>query len=377
VDQIAEKAAVLNLLRATQVGAKKVFKLIDHFGSARMALTADDYTLETVGELTPDQIRGVRESSAEGFGERQLEQAERLGVRVLLTTDEEYPALLRQSHHPAAALYVIGEPLPSDHKVVAVVGSRKSSEYGDEIAHQIGAGLARAGICVISGMAYGIDSAAHRGTLQEGGKTIAVFGCGVDVIYPTRNRKLYDSIIRSGAVVSELFLGAGPEGKHFPMRNRLIAWMSVGTVVVEGGMKSGSLITASLALRENREVFAVPGHPLSPGHQGCNFLLRQGAGLVRHAGDILEDLAPILGLEEQQKQVDLDLETVPADLEEDEKRIFELLDPVVKIHADTISSKLNIDTSRLGAMLLSMEFKGCIQRLPGDHYRRKTKLIWK
>ncbi len=372
--RVEERAATLNLLRASDIGATTVRKLLQTFGSAEMTLSADDGTLERVGGLSPDTVRSLRESQGNKFGEQQLERAEKLGARVLLPDDDEYPELLRQIDNPPAALFVLGEPLPTDGRAVAVVGSRKATAAGTEIAHQIGAGLCKAKVVVVSGMALGIDGAAHRGALQEGGGTVAVLGCGVDQIYPRQHRKLHGEIARQGTVVSEFFLGAGPEARHFPMRNRIITGLSAAVVVIEAGAKSGSLITASYALNENRPIFAVPGHPLSKGHEGVNWLLRSGAGFVRHAGDLLEDLAGALQLEQYlAEQEAFSFDDLPDDLPADERRIVEALDRVEGIHADKLSETLDVDTSRLGAMLLMLELKGLVQRLPGDRYRRRGK----
>jgi|GEM_PF-64402 len=366
-----EKAAILNLLKATDLGVKTVWKLSEQFSSARSALTASDYTLESVGGLKPDSIRGIREAVGDGFGETQLENARKLGGRILIAGEDEYPPLLANAASPPAVLFAIGKPLPSNGKAVAVVGRRKANEPGLELAHQISAGLTKAGLCVVSGMAYGIDAAAHRGSIQEGGPTVAVLGCGIDLVYPKQHRKLRDEIIRNGTVVSELFMGSSPEARNFPMRNRIIAWMSLGTVVIEANAKSGSLITASYALQENREVFAVPGHPLSPGHEGTNHLLKHGAALTRHAGDVIEILAQLLGIDgDAISQGELLLDASPDGLEDEELRVYTTLDPVEKIHADSLSEKLELDTSRLSVLLLSMELKGVVKRLPGDHYIR-------
>ncbi|MCB2211412.1 DNA-processing protein DprA [bacterium] len=370
----AERAATLTLLRATEVGATRVRKLLEVFGSAGMTLSASDGTLERVGGLSPETVRSLREAEGDRFGEQQLERAEKLGVRVLLPDDDEYPELLRNIHNPPAALFVIGEKLPTDGRAVAIVGSRNATEAGVEISHQLGAGLAKAKVNVVSGMALGIDGAAHRGALQEGGQTVAVLGCGVDKVYPRQHTKLHGEISRRGTVVSELFLGAGPEARNFPMRNRIITGMSSAVVVVEAGAKSGSLITARYALEENRPLFAVPGHPLSRGHEGVNWLLRSGAGFVRHAGDLLEDLAGPLQLDRfLADQESLALDDLPDDLPPEERRIVEALDRVDGIHADKLADTLNVDASRLGAMLLMLELKGLVQRLPGDRYRRRGK----
>ncbi|MFH0883286.1 MAG: DNA-processing protein DprA [bacterium] len=367
----AERAAILTLLKATDVGAATVRRLIDTFGTAHAALGADDDTLERVGGLKRESLETLRSAEAEGFGERELSRAVTLGARILTPADGEYPQLLKQIHNPPAALYVLGENLPKGDRAVAVVGSRRASEPGIEVAHQIGAGLSQAGLHVISGLAYGIDAAAHRGALQERGNTVAVLGSGVDTVYPPRHRKVYDSIVRSGAVISELFLGAGPESRNFPMRNRIISGIAAATVVVEAAARSGSLITASEALNENRAVFAVPGHPLSRNYEGCNYLLRQGATLVRHAGDILEDLAPQFGLPAPgQGQFGLPLGGEPEDLDEIELRVWKALDRVEARHADEIAEELKVDASRLGVALMQLEMRGLIQRLPGDRYRR-------
>ena len=229
---------------------------------------------------------------------------------------------------------------------------------------------------VVSGMALGIDGAAHRGALQEGGGTVAVLGCGVDQVYPKRHRKLHAEIVRHGTVVSEFFIGAGPEAAHFPMRNRIITGLSAAVVVVEAGSRSGSLITARYALDENRPIFAVPGHPLSKGHDGVNWLLRSGAGFIRHAGDLLEDLSGPLQLEKYlAEQESFSFDDLPDDLPVEERRIVEMLDAVEGTHADKLGEKLKIDTSRLGAMLLMLELKGLVQRLPGDRYRRRGKKV--
>lgn len=367
----AERAAVLTLLKATSLGARSVAKLLSIFGSASAALGADNTTLQQVGGLNRETLESLLAARDEGFGELELERAKSLGARLLLPRNPEYPELLRMIHSPPMALYVLGENLPNKDRAVAVVGSRNASEAGIEVAHQIGAGLSMAEVSVISGMAYGIDSAAHRGALQEGGNTVAVLGSGVDVVYPKENRKLYDQIVREGAVVSELFLGAGPEKGNFPMRNRIIAGMSSATVVAEAAEKSGSLITASMALDENRLVLAVPGHPLSKRHAGCNYLIRQGASLVRHAADVLEDISPLLNLEPGAgSQASLGLTVSLEKLSEEERTVFEALDRVEAIHSDLLSERLGIDASRLGVLLMQLEMSGLIQRLAGDRYRR-------
>ncbi len=365
-----EKAVLLALLRAKELGSQTAWKISEVFDSARGIVAADDSTLQHIGELKAETIQTFRAALSNGFGYRQLEIAKKLGVNILVAGEKGYPTLLSQAFSPPAILYAWGNPLPADDRTVAMVGSRKADDPSKELAHQIGAGLVKAGLTTISGMAYGIDAAAHRGSMQEGGHTVAVLGCGVDVVYPPQHKKLRDQIIREGTVVSELFLGAGPEAKHFPMRNRIIAWMSTATVVVKAAQRSGALITAAYALQENREVFACPGHPLSPGYAGTNHLLKQGAHIARHAGDVLEVVAPMVGLDLATGQEELNLDATPTGLDKEEELIYTTLDPVEKIHADKLSAMINLDTSRLGVLLLSMELKGLVKRLPGDHYVR-------
>jgi DNA processing protein len=224
----------------------------------------------------------------------EVERARRLGVVVLTPEDPGYPPLLKETADPPVGLYVRGTSVPDDRLAIAVVGARRATPAGVELAERIGADLARHGFTVVSGLARGIDAAAHRGALAGGGRTIAVLGSGVDRVYPVEHESLARSITERGALLSEQPIGMAPLAAHFPARNRIIAGMAWATVVVEGARDSGSLITANLALEEGRLVFAVPGNVGEPNAEGTNALLRSGAHCCRGAEDVLEDLGPMI-----------------------------------------------------------------------------------
>lgn len=287
-------------------------------------------------------------------------------VRAVAFNEHTYPALLKEIASPPALLFYRGTLSRSDERAVALVGSRKPSLAGVEIARKLAADLAAAGITVVSGLARGIDTAAHLGALEAGGRTIAVLGSGIDVIYPPENIGVAELIASRGAVVSELVPGAPPVRGNFPRRNRLISGLALGTVVVEAGIGSGALITADFALDQNRAVFAVPGTPGYARSRGTNGLIKQGAKLVETADDILEDLGAGLerfsALAGTEPLLGLLSEPTP-----DEARIIELLSDG-PIHVDEISRHLGMEAGLVLGLLLSMETKGLARSLPGKFY---------
>ncbi|MGA7761140.1 MAG: DNA-processing protein DprA [Candidatus Binataceae bacterium] len=282
----------LALRRVHGVGPRTCRLLLERFGSAEQIFkaTEDEVAAAGVARKVASAIAGFNDFAPL---EKELCELPRLGARVLRWTDDEYPPNLKQIADPPPYLIARGVLEPNNTACVAVVGARAASEAGLRMAQRLGFELAAHGFVVVSGLARGIDGAAHRGALEAGGRTIAVLGCGIDVAYPPEHRGLADMIVESrGAVLSELPLGSAPLPENFPSRNRILSGLSLGVVIVEAAEKSGSLITARTALEQDRQVFAVPGSPLSGKTRGSNRLLREGAVLVECVEDVIEDLAP-------------------------------------------------------------------------------------
>jgi DNA processing protein len=339
--------------------------LISRFGSAESVFRARLEDLVSVEGVREDVARRVLKRQTTASPAQVLKKVERHGARIIRMTDPEYPASLRAIHDPPPLLYAKGKEIPATLPFVAVVGSRNPSHYGIDAARVIGQGLAKRGVGVVSGMARGIDAAAHWGALEGGGWTLAVFGTGIDIVYPESNTKLQETIVEKGAAVTELPPGSPPDAWNFPNRNRIISGIGKGVVVVEASMKSGSLITASLALEQGREVFAVPGSIDSFKSTGCHFLIKQGARLVENADDVLSEL----GLGEQpaprRKQ-----ESFPfPPLEGAEKAIYDTLCEY-PTHIDDIVKKGKWTAGEVSGILLKLELKGLVRQLPGKMFVR-------
>jgi DNA processing protein len=271
------------------VTPERYARLLERFGDPAAVLAAPAGALIAAG--TPAHTaRAIVSGSARDEGLREVERAREAGARIVTQGDAEYPAPLRRIADAPPYLYVRGELTPADAVAVAVVGSRAASAYGRDVARSLARGLGAAGVTVVSGLAYGIDAAAHEGALEGGGRTIAVLGCGIDVLYPREHARLAEAIAGHGAVVSELFTGTPPLPHHFPVRNRIVSGLGRGTVVVEATERSGSLITARYALDQGREVFAVPGPVTAARSRGAHLLLQRGAKLATSAGDVLEGI---------------------------------------------------------------------------------------
>lgn len=269
---------------------RRLWSLIDHFGSPQKVWEAQVKELTGVPGLNHEGVLDFARRRAAVDPVRRVQEMTGAGISYLCYNDPGYPAALRFIHDPPAALFVRGALKITDEMALAVVGSRKPTAYGRLVAEKIAADLAAAGITVVSGLARGIDTAAHRGALAVGGRTVAVLGCGPDVVYPRENSGIMEQIIERGAVVSEFPPGSPPEAWHFPARNRIISGFSKGVLVVEAAEKSGALITADFALEQGRDVMAVPGNVTSSLSKGTNRLIKQGAKLVESAGDIIEEL---------------------------------------------------------------------------------------
>lgn len=341
------------------IGNTAFFALFDRFGSIEAVFSA------SAGELTTTP--GINKKSATAIAgfkgwvkiRRDLDIIDKAGIKIITHLNELYPANLINVYDRPAFLYVRGN-LKKDDINIAIVGSRLASTYGKYTTEKISRELAYKGTTIVSGMARGIDSAAHRGALAAQGRTIAVLGSGLDIVYPPENKKLFDTIIENGAAISEFPLGTPPRSNNFPARNRIISGMSYGVLVVEAGEKSGSLITARLALEQGREVFAVPGPIYSGLAKGPAQLIKQGAKLVMNVGDILEEL----NIDLRSKM--LDLREIKGDTEE-EQTILDLLrnGPT---HIDEIARASKLPASKIGSILSLMEIKGKVKNLGSGSY---------
>jgi DNA processing protein len=340
--------------------------LLEKFKDPEHVFQAGLSDLTSVEGVRPTMARKILGREYTTDPEDYLKQVQKHQARIILYSDSAYPHALRQIHDPPMVLYIKGKGLPINMSHVAVVGSRHPTPYGQKAAEKIGQGLARRGLSVVSGMARGIDSAAHWGSLSGRGFTAAVVGTGIDVVYPASNQKLFHQIIQKGAVISEFPLGTPPEPKNFPIRNRIISGLSMAVVVVEATKNSGSLITASIALDQGREVFAVPGSINSFKSAGCHFLIKQGAGLVENADDILEQLG--LNYPHAPKR-DTYKEAPMPPMEASEEAIYKLIGEY-PTHIDQIAKRSNLKPSTVSSLLLRMELKGIITQLPGKMFVR-------
>jgi len=343
------------------VGPVAYRNLLDQFKDPQRVFAASSRDLATIEGIGEKTIKAIKDFPAQEIGENELSKAERLGVSILTVGDQSYPRNLLQIYDHPPLLYVRGKLREKDSLGVAIVGSRKGSPYGRVVTKRICKELSSAGVTVVSGMARGIDTIAHLGALEAGGRTIAVLGCGVDIVYPPENKKVFFDIIDHGAVVSEFPLSTPPEGKNFPRRNRIISGLSLGVVIVEATADSGSLITAFHALEQGRDVFAVPGNVDVATSQGTNRLIKQGAKLVEGVHDIMTEIFP------QYEGNALDEE--PPVLSDAEKNVFQLLSHT-PMHIDEISRMSQMEINRVSIILLDLELKGLVSQLGGKMFVR-------
>ena len=366
--------AWLTLHLAPSLGSTSCRKLVEHFGSPERVLSATASQLkEAASRVRQKAIAALCDDSKEGLGlaaRQELERAEELGIEFFTIDDPRYPVLLKNIHDPPIILYVLGNTEALEGRGIAMVGSRAATHYGRDVAGQLAEGLARQGFTIVSGMALGIDTESHKGALAAGGRTIAVLGCGLDVIYPPSNHLLYKQISESGAVVSEYPLGTEPDNFRFPARNRIISGLSLGVVVVEATKRSGSLITANHALEQGREIFAVPGRIDSVKSAGSHALLQEGAKLVLNINDITEELVPTMqiqpaaGLSQAAKN-----SASMEGLSLEEEKIYGFLD-VYPSSIDEIIRQSGFTPQKANELLLMMELRGIVESLPGKSYRK-------
>ena len=363
-----KKCAWLALYTVQGLGNQTFKNLLDKFGEPEDVFEARLAELAEVEGVRKDIARRIvnREFSLDPVTE--LKKVERCNARIITYQEPTYPGLLKEISSPPMILYVKGQPIPPDLTFIAVVGSRNATHYGLAAAEKIGIGLSNRGVGVVSGMAKGIDSAAHWGCLRGQGFTIAVIGTGIDVVYPASNRDLLARVIENGVVISEFPTGTPPEPKNFPIRNRIISGLSRGVVVVEATRRSGSLITASMALDQGREVFAVPGSIDSFKSTGAHFLIKQGARLVENADDILDELG-FFGRELNRTTASGGVDTVSVDMDEPETRVYSIIGDY-PIHVDNIVRLGGLDAGEVLGILMRLELKGIIRQLPGKMFVR-------
>jgi DNA processing protein len=320
------------------------------------------------------QVAGVGPATAEAMRRfpwrRMLQQDQtrvaRAGLTVLVWGDPEYPPRLHAIASAPPVLYLRGRLEPEDEAAVAVVGSRRATAYGADMARELARELGRRGLTIVSGLARGIDAAAHRGAIEVGARTVAVLGNGLDQVYPAEHRGLADGVAEAGAVISEFPLGTAPLRPHFPRRNRIISGLSLGVVVVEAGVESGALITAHHALDQGREVFAVPGRVHARYSEGCHRLIKSGAKLVENWEDVLAELVP--NLKRRQRRTPAALP--PPDLNDDERRVYDVLADG-PLHIDAIIVQCGWGGGRAASVLVGLEMKGIVRQLRGKVFERK------
>lgn len=350
------------------LGAAGFRKLVETFGSATQALTAGRKALQQVPGLRTEAIDAISNGPPYHEAERELQRTAQLGISLLCFGDPSYPAILAGIYKPPMVLYLKGKVELLSKVGLAVVGSRAATSYGLKVARDLSGQLAAKGLVIVSGLALGIDTAAHAGALAVGGETIAVLGCGLDVDYPKSNARLAEQIGEAGLLVSEYRLGTQPDAYRFPARNRIISGLARGVLVVEAAQRSGSLITARLALDEGREVFAIPGRVDSVKSTGTHRLLQEGAKLVSSIDDILEELGWQVGSSCAVQVSDRPAAASTVRLAEDEERILQLLDVYPK-HIDVIISQAQLGVAKVNEVLLRLELHGLIETLPGQQYR--------
>jgi DNA processing protein len=352
-------------------------KLVAHFGSPEKVLSASRSKLSEVVSLRKESwaaLCGEGRKHLEDLVQEEIDRAAEKNISIIPCDDPLYPALLKNIHDPPVVLYVLGNSGLLANRSMGIVGSRAATHYGKSVAGQLANSLSRHGFTIISGLALGIDTAAHNGALAAEGKTIAVLGCGLDIVYPPSNHNLYRHIASAGAVVSEYPLGTKPDNFRFPARNRIISGLSLGIVVVEAANRSGSLITASHALEQGREVFAVPGRIDSVKSAGTHTLLQQGAKLVHSINDIVEEFpAAVFQQSFEDPGKEDKAESFFENLSQEEAELFGFIEVYPRAF-DEIVNDSGFTAQQTNELLLFLELKGMVEPLPGKSYQRVTSL---
>ena len=355
---------ILNLLSVKGVGPQRVRFIISHFGVNTDYFTLSSEALCKAPGIDLKTARSVRQFSEWDYGKKEFDRTNRVGAQIISFWDEEYPKLLKKIYDPPVLLYVKGMPLQKEMDCIGVVGTRNITPYGKKITLSVVSDMVSSGLIVVSGLARGVDSVAHRKTVSEGGKTIAVLGNGIDFVYPSENKKLSEMIMEKGSVISEFSIGTQPDAGNFPQRNRIISGLSHGTIVIEAGNRSGAILTALNAVDQNREVFAVPGRLTDKMSVGCNRLIRNGAIPVKSGDQILDHIKNQLFSPKDSIQQKMKLH-----LTKEEHALIDLLedDP---LYIDDIVSKGEMEITQALTLLLKLELKGAVVQLSGKQFAR-------
>jgi len=366
-----ERLAAIRLHLTTGIGPRLYGALVEHFGSAAAVTGASAAAIAEVKGLGRPTARAIRDAIDQADPDAELQRAAAAGADVILQDDPQYPVALTYLPDAPPVLYVKGSLRPQDAQAISIVGMRRCSLYGQDQAERLAGGMVRAGFTVVSGLARGIDSAAHRGALAAGGRTLAVLGNGLASIYPPENARLADAVVERGALVSEFPVRMGPAAEHFPRRNRILAALSLGTIVVEAGRRSGALITARLAAEMGKEVFAVPNRVDAPGAAGVHGLIRDGAKLIESVADVLDEfpdleVASPAGADTPRQET----LSLKANLSAEEARLIEVLD-TEPAPLDLLASRAGLDAAKAGGALTLLELKGLVRALPGGRFARR------
>jgi DNA processing protein len=364
-----EAFVALNLIE--HVGPVRVRQLLEHFGEAPAILSASKQQLLHVRGIGADTAEAIArwEATVDLAGE--MKRIADFGCHVLIQSDPDYPAMLREIYDPPIVLYVKGTLGPKDKNGVAMVGSRMTTHYGLEVARKLAYQLAYIGVTVVSGGARGIDTAAHQGALSAKGRTVVVLGTGINIVFPPENNDLFERITASGAVVTQYPFNRKADKQSFAIRNRIVAGMTLGTVVVEANLTSGALITANFATEYGRQVFAVPGRIDSPRSKGCHELIKKGAKLCEGAEDILSEFEYLFPASNRPPTPN-ETGTLPAlELPENEQKVFATLGRE-EVSIDDVIRKSGLPSSAASVALLSLEMKRLVRQLPGKMFVRNT-----
>lgn len=355
----------LALNKIPNIGPSTIKKLFDHFSSIETVWLAQADDLIAADCLSKLQFDSIAKGRIDIDPDAELEALK--GADVMVLDDPAYPELLKNIYDPPPLIHFKGKKDILNKRSIAIVGTRKPSPYGLSVANEFAKQLSRLGFVIVSGFAYGIDTAAHRGALEAGGETVAVFGCGLNVIYPPGNIGLAEDIVNSGCLISEFPPGTPTSNWTFPQRNRIISGLSLGVIVIEGAKDSGSLITAKSALEQGREVFAVPGAIESENSKGPHWLIKQGAKLTESVEDVLEELnvpMPDGYLKEKKPEMDI------SSLSEGEKKIYSLLERE-PMHIDLVSERSGLPPQEASSMLVMLEVKGFVLQMPGKVFKTR------